>query len=136
MKVFTRPTSASDFFCKFSRFRTFNTLKTVLERKKNPSVTRRCRRFLDEICGAASSAVLSARKLKFWLQASFEPTWCTSYSKFWNFEIHLKIQESKSFEIIFENFQKMLDGSKFGKRFILGISIQKYFQFWKILNFL
>jgi hypothetical protein len=23
-----------------------------------------------------------ARKLKLWLQATFEPTWCTSYSKF------------------------------------------------------
>jgi hypothetical protein len=31
---------------------------------------------LDEILGAASSAVLNARKLKFWLQTSFEPTWC------------------------------------------------------------
>jgi hypothetical protein len=38
--------------------------------------------------------VLSARKLKFWLQASFERS---------------------NFEISFENFQKMLDGSKFGK---------------------
>jgi hypothetical protein len=54
--------------------------------------------FLNEICGAASSAVLSARKLKFWLQASFEPTWCTS------FEILLKTQESKKIKISFENF--------------------------------
>jgi hypothetical protein len=69
---------------------------------------------LDEICGAASSAVLNARKLKFWLQASLEPTWCTSYSEFLNFEIPLKTQESKKFEISFENFQKMQDGSKFG----------------------
>jgi hypothetical protein len=44
-------------------------------KKKIPSVTRRCRGFLDEIWGAASSAVLSARKLKFWHHASFEPTW-------------------------------------------------------------
>jgi hypothetical protein len=57
--------------------------------------------------------VLSGRKLKFWLQASLEPTWCTSYS---NFEIPLKTQESKKFEISFENFQKMIDCSKFGKR--------------------
>jgi hypothetical protein len=58
------------YYCKFSRLRTFYTEKT----KKNPSVTRRCRPcrgFLDEIWGAASSAVLNARKLKFWLKASF-----------------------------------------------------------------
>jgi hypothetical protein len=111
-------------------------VKTSLERKKIPSVTQRCRGFLDEIWGAACSAVLSARKLKFWLQASFEPTWCTLYSEFWNFEIPLKTQESKNFEISFGNFQKMLDGSKFGKRCLLGISIQNFFQFWKILIFL
>jgi hypothetical protein len=40
-----------------------------------------------------------------------------------NFEIPLKIQDSKKMEISFENFQKMLDGSKFGKRCLLGISI-------------
>jgi hypothetical protein len=55
--------------------------------------------------------VLSARKLKYWLPASFEPTWSTSYSEFLNFEIPLKTQESKKIEISFENFQKMLDGS-------------------------
>jgi hypothetical protein len=33
-----------------------------------------------------------------------------------NFEIPLKTQESKKFEISFENFQKMLDGLKSGKR--------------------
>jgi hypothetical protein len=54
----------------------------------------RCRRFLDEIRGAASSAVFSARKLKFRLIASFEPTCCTSYSEFWNFGVLLKTQES------------------------------------------
>jgi hypothetical protein len=48
-----------------------------------------------------------------------------------NFEIPLKTQE-----ISFENFQKMLDGSKFGKRSLLGISIQNFFQIWKIQNFL
>jgi hypothetical protein len=36
------------------------------------------------------------------------------------FEIPLKTQESKKIEISFENFQKMLDGSKFGKRCLLG----------------
>jgi hypothetical protein len=30
-----------------------------------------------------------------------------------NFEIPLKTQESKKIEISFENFQKLLDGSKF-----------------------
>jgi hypothetical protein len=53
-----------------------------------------------------------------------------------NFEIPLKTQESKYFEISFENFQKMLDGLKFGKRFLLRISIQNFFQIWKILNYL
>jgi hypothetical protein len=72
-QVYTRPTCASDFLK--NEFRA---------KKKFPSVTRHCRGFLDEIWGAASSAVLSARKLKFWLPASFEPTWCTSYSEFWN----------------------------------------------------
>jgi hypothetical protein len=38
--------------------------------------------FFDEIWCTVSSAVLSARKLKFWSPASFEPTWCTSYSEF------------------------------------------------------
>jgi hypothetical protein len=37
------------------------------------------RTLLDDICIDASSAVSSARKLKFWLPASFEPTWCTYY---------------------------------------------------------
>jgi hypothetical protein len=86
---------------------------------------------LDEILGAASQAVLSARKLKFWLKVSFEPNWCTSYSEFLNFEILLKTQESKIFEISFENFQKMLDGSKFCKRCLLRISIQNFFRFGK-----
>jgi hypothetical protein len=45
--------------------------KTSLERKK--------------IRLSRGVAVLSARKLKFWLQASFEATW--------NFEIPLKTQE-------------------------------------------
>jgi hypothetical protein len=36
-----------------------------------------------------------------------------------NFEIPLKVQESKKFEISFENFQKILDGSKFGERCLL-----------------
>jgi hypothetical protein len=55
-----------------------------------------------------------------------------------NFEIleFLKNLRSQNFEISFENFQKMLDGSKFGKRCLLGISFQNYFQIWKILNFL
>jgi hypothetical protein len=65
--------------------------------------------------------------LKFWLQASFEPTCRTSSSEFRNFEIPLKTQESKNFEISFENFQKLLDCSKFGKRCLLGISIQYFF---------
>jgi hypothetical protein len=77
------------------------------------SVTHRCRGFLDEICGAASSAVLS----KFWLRAQFEPTWCTSYSEF---------------DISFENFQKKRNGSKLSKRCLLRISIQNFFQIWKI----
>jgi hypothetical protein len=34
--------------------------------------------------------------------ASFEPTWCTSYSEFGNYEIPLKTQESKIFEISFD----------------------------------
>jgi hypothetical protein len=45
-----------------------------------------------------------------------------------NFEIPLKTQESKQIEISFENFQKMLDGSKFGKRCLLGISIQNFIE--------
>jgi hypothetical protein len=53
-----------------------------------------------------------------------------------NFEIPLKTQESKKIEISFENFQKLLDGSKFGKRCLLRISIQNFFQIWEILNFL
>jgi hypothetical protein len=80
-------------------------LKNKFKAKKIPSVTRPCRGFLDEIWGAAGSAVLGARKLKFWLQASFKPTWCTSYSEFWNLEIPLKTQESNKFNISFGNFQ-------------------------------
>jgi hypothetical protein len=81
-------------------------VKTSLERKKNPSVTRRCQRLLDENWAAASSAMLSARKLKFRLPASFEPTWCTSYSEFWNFEIPLKTQESKILKSVLKTFKK------------------------------
>jgi hypothetical protein len=76
--------------------------------------------------------VLSAKKLKFLLQASFKPTWCTLHPEFRNLEIPLKTQESKSFEISFENFQKMLDGSKFGMTCHLGISIQMFFRFGKL----
>jgi hypothetical protein len=68
--------------------------------------------------------VLSARKLKFWLQA-FVPNTL-------NFEIPLKTQESKNFEISFENFQKLLDGSKFDKR--LGI-YSELFSDLEILKF-
>jgi hypothetical protein len=55
-----------------------------------------------------------------------------------NFEI-LKFlqttQESKNLKIVFENFNNMLDGSKFGENCLLGSSIQIFFQIWKILNF-
>jgi hypothetical protein len=43
--------------------------------------------------------------------------------EFRNFGIPLKTQESKNLETSFENFQKKIDGSKFGKRYLLGISI-------------
>jgi hypothetical protein len=45
------------------------------------------------VLGLFKPPVLSAIKLKFWLQASFEPTWCTSFSEFRNLEIPLKTQE-------------------------------------------
>jgi hypothetical protein len=45
---------------------------------------------LDEIWGADSSAVLSARMLKFRLPASFKPIWCTSYLELSN-SIQFKI---------------------------------------------
>jgi hypothetical protein len=48
----------------------------------------------------------------------------------------LRIQESKNLKIIFENFNKMLDGSNFDKSCHLENSIQNFFQIWKILNFL
>jgi hypothetical protein len=51
-----------------------------------------------------------------------------------NFEIPLKTQESKNFEISFENFQKMLDGSKFGKKYLLG-NHSVLFRIWKTQNF-
>jgi hypothetical protein len=50
--------------------------------------------------------VLSAGKLKFWLQVSFEPTWCTSYPEFEILKFFLKTQESKKIEVSFEKFQK------------------------------
>jgi hypothetical protein len=56
-----------------------------------------------------------------------------------NFEILkflTKTQESKNLKIIFENFNKMLDGSIFDNSCLLGSSIQNFFQIWKILNFL
>jgi hypothetical protein len=37
-----------------------------------------------QICVTPTASALWARKLKFWLPESFGPTWCTSYSKFWN----------------------------------------------------
>jgi hypothetical protein len=46
----------------------------------------------------------------------------------------LKNSRVKNFEISFENFQKMLDGSKFGKICLLGISFKNIFQIWKILK--
>jgi hypothetical protein len=61
---------------------------------------------MDEVWGAASSVVLSARKLKFWLEAPFESTWCTSYSEFWK---SYKNSGVKKIEISFKNFQKMLE---------------------------
>jgi hypothetical protein len=65
--------------------------------------------------------VLSARKLKFGYKPHLSQLGVLHTP---NFEIPLKTQVSKKFEINFENFQKMLDGSKFGKRCILGIFIQ------------
>jgi hypothetical protein len=123
----------SFFIANFHVLRLFISKNAFRAKNKIPSNTRRCCGFLDEIWGATSSAVLSARKLQFWLQASFEPTWCTSIPqtilrilKFWN-----------SFENSgVKKFWKMLDGSKFGKRCFLGIPIQNCFQIWKILNFL
>jgi hypothetical protein len=53
-----------------------------------------------------------------------------------NFEIPSKTQESKNLKIIFENSNKMLDGSNFNKSCLLKSSIQNFFQIWKILNFL
>jgi hypothetical protein len=47
-------------------------------------------------------------------------------------QIPLETQESKNLEISFENFQKMLDGSKFVKRCLLGISIQNRFEKYQI----
>ena len=41
---------------------------------------------LDEIWDARIPAPSKARMLKFWLPESFWPTWCTSYSEFWNSE--------------------------------------------------
>jgi hypothetical protein len=76
--------------------------------------------------------VVCARKLKFWLQTSFEPHTQNFENplRIWN---PLKTQEQKYFEISFENFQKMLYGSNFGKRCLLEISIQIFSQIWKIL---
>jgi hypothetical protein len=53
-----------------------------------------------------------------------------------NLEIPLKTQESKNLKSIFENLNKMLDGSNFDKSGFLRSSIQNFFQIWKILNFL
>jgi hypothetical protein len=59
------------WFHKFSHFRTFYTEKTSLERKKY-----RQSRGIAVSFWTKFEAVFSARKLKLWLQASFEPTWC------------------------------------------------------------
>jgi hypothetical protein len=53
-----------------------------------------------------------------------------------NFEIPLKNSGVKKFKNHFLNFNKMVDGSNFDKVCLLGISIQNYFQIWRILNFL
>jgi hypothetical protein len=37
-----------------------------------------------KICTAPRGSAFSARKLKFWLPESFEPTWYTLHSEFWN----------------------------------------------------
>jgi hypothetical protein len=71
--------------------------------------------------------MLSARKLKYYKPHLSQ----LGVPHNQNFEIPLKTQESKKFEISFENFQKMLDGSKFGKRCLLGIFIQNFFRFGK-----
>jgi hypothetical protein len=62
------------FIANFHDLGLFIPKKRVLSEKNFSVCRRRCRGFLNEICRAASSAVLSARKLKFWLPASFEPT--------------------------------------------------------------
>jgi hypothetical protein len=48
-----------------------------------------------------------------------------------NFEIHSKNSGVKNLKIIFENFNKMLDGSNFDKSCLLEISIQNFFRFGK-----
>jgi hypothetical protein len=45
-----------------------------------------------------------------------------------NFEIPLKTQESKNFEISFEKFQTMLDGLKLGKRCFWASEFSELFQ--------
>jgi hypothetical protein len=49
----------------------------------------------------------------------------------WIVKTSLKTQELTNFEISFENFQKMLDGPKFGKRCLWGILIQNFIRFGK-----
>jgi hypothetical protein len=59
--------------------------------------------------------VLSARKLKFWLPASFEPTLVPYTQNFEILKFLSKTQESKNLKFIFENINKKLNGSNFDK---------------------
>jgi hypothetical protein len=61
----------------------FMAKKHDLSGKKIPSVKRRCRCRWKNLSRHVS-VPMEARKLKFWLPLFFGPTWCTSYSEFWN----------------------------------------------------
>jgi hypothetical protein len=99
-------------------------VKMSLERKKIPSVTRCCRpsfgrnlyaRYLSRLKGYRFEIPATLRHLG-WIDAP--------HTK--NSEILKSLeqtQESKKLKITFEIFVKMLDGSNFGKRCVLGCSI-------------
>jgi hypothetical protein len=64
-------------------------------------------------------------KKRNWSEKKFRLS-CGLAVGFWTkFEAE-KTQESKNLEISLQNFQKMIDCSKFGKRCLLGISIQNF----------
>jgi hypothetical protein len=109
--------SLAFFFCKLSRFRTFYTKKTSLERKKN---------------SVRHAALPSGRCNAFEISASFRKLGWIDALHTQNFEILTSLEQTQETKkITFQFFIKKLDGFNLGKRCLLRCLIWIFFKIGK-----